>query len=54
MPESMKEALRSDGTAFTVVGDSNITANALLVNGQPRYPILISLSAEAMRDDAKT
>src|SRR5438067_13278140 len=26
MPDSMKEALRSDGTAFTVIGDSNITA----------------------------
>jgi hypothetical protein len=51
MPESMKEALRSDGTAFTVVGDSNITAGALLVNGQPRYPIMISLAAEAIRDD---
>src|SRR5204862_2401621 len=51
MPESMKEALRSDGTAFTVVGDSNITAGALLVNGQPRYPIMISLAAEAVRDD---
>src|SRR5204862_4025754 len=51
MPESMKEALRSDGTAFAVVGDSNITAGALLVNGQPRYPIMISLAAEAIRDD---
>src|ERR1043166_1367780 len=51
MPESMKEALRSDGTAFTVIGDSNITAGALLVNGQPRYPIMISLAAEAIRDD---
>ena len=30
MPESVKEALRSDGTAFTVVGDSNITAGILL------------------------
>jgi len=27
MPESMQEALRSDGTAFTVIGDSNITAD---------------------------
>src|ERR1051326_8065316 len=36
MPEAMKEALRSDGTAFTVVGDSNITAGVLLTNGAPR------------------
>ena len=33
MPESVKEALRSDGTAFTVVGDSNITAGLVLTNG---------------------
>src|SRR5882724_5203724 len=26
MPESLKEALHSDGTAFTVVGDSNIAS----------------------------
>src|ERR1041385_3404028 len=51
MPEAIKEALRSDGTAFTVVGDSNITSGALLVNGSPRYPIMISLAAEAIRDD---
>ena len=37
MPESVKEALRSDGTAFTVVGDSNITAGVLLTNGLPKY-----------------
>ncbi len=51
MPEAMKEALRSDGTAFTVVGDSNITAGILLTNGAPRFPILISLASEAIRDD---
>ena len=51
MPEAMKEALRSDGTAFTVVGDSNIVAGALVTNGVPRYPILISLASEAIRDD---
>src|SRR5512137_1628588 len=33
MPEAVKEALRSDGTAFTVVGDSNITAGLVLTNG---------------------
>src|SRR5205823_13057649 len=41
----------SDGTAFTVIGDSNITAGALLVNGQPKYPIMFSLASEAIRDD---
>src|SRR5205085_4661043 len=51
MPEAIKEALRSDGTAFTVVGDSNITAGVLLTNGAPRFPIVISLASEAIRDD---
>jgi hypothetical protein len=51
MPESLQETLRSDGTAFTVVGDSNILAGDLLTNGQPRYPIVISLASEAIRDD---
>ena len=54
MPESVKEALRSDGTAFTVVGDSNITSGLVLTNGTqvvPKYPIVISLASEAMRDD---
>src|SRR5262249_56137922 len=48
---AMKEALRSDGTAFTVVGDSNITAGVLITNGAPKYPIVISLASEAVRDD---
>ncbi len=51
MPESVKEAMRSDGTAFTVVGDSNIIAGGLLTNGLPKYPIVISLANEAIRDD---
>lgn len=51
MPESMKEALKSDGTSFTVVGDSNITSGVLITNGLPRFPLVISLSAEAIRDD---
>ena len=38
MPDSVKEALRSDGTAFTVVGDSNITAGVLLTNGAAQIP----------------
>src|ERR1051325_1628163 len=51
MPETVKEALRSDGTAFTVIGDSNIVSGLLLTNGQPRFPIVISLASEAIRDD---
>src|SRR5882762_6460742 len=51
MPESVKEALRSDGTAFGVVGDANIAGGALLSNGIPQYPIVISLACEAIGDD---
>ncbi|MFO1478382.1 MAG: hypothetical protein U1F98_17250, partial [Verrucomicrobiota bacterium] len=52
MPESLKEALRSDGTAYAVVGDADIAAGSLLdAGGQPKYPILISLASEAVRDD---
>src|SRR2546421_1115591 len=51
MPEAIKEALRSDGTAFTVIGDSNVTAGALLANGSPKFPIVFSLASEAIRDD---
>jgi len=50
MPEAVKEALRSDGTAFTVLGDSNIISGALLTNGVPRFPIVISLASEAIHD----
>jgi hypothetical protein len=35
MPESLQEALRSDSTALTTVGDSNINSGLLLPNGQP-------------------
>src|SRR5882762_1912118 len=51
MPESAQEALRSDGTAFTVIGDTNITSGLLLANGAPKFPIIISLSSEAIRND---
>jgi len=51
MPEAVKEALRSDGTAFAVVSDANISSGLLLSNGVPRYPILISFASEAMRND---
>src|SRR3954470_14034876 len=51
MPESLKEALRADGTAFEVVSDADISAGRLMSNGVPRYPIVISLASEAVRDD---
>jgi len=51
MPDSIKEALRSDGTAFTTLSDADIIAGQLLdTNGQPNYPIVISLASEAMSD----
>ncbi|MGD0263071.1 MAG: Ig-like domain-containing protein, partial [Verrucomicrobiota bacterium] len=52
MPESVKEALRSDGTPYVVLSDLDI-ANGVLTNanGSPKYPILISLAAEAIRDE---
>ncbi len=51
LPESLQEALRADGTAFTVVSDADIANNALLTNGKPRFPIVISLAAEAVADN---
>ena len=51
MPESLKEALRSDGTLFAVVKDADISNGGLLDgNGAPKYPIVISLAAEAISD----
>ncbi len=52
MPDSAKEALRSDGTAFAVVSDADISAGSLLdTNGLPAYPIVVSLASEAVSDD---
>ncbi|HWI59916.1 MAG TPA: hypothetical protein VNZ22_21985, partial [Bacillota bacterium] len=51
LPESVQEALRADGTAFTVIHDGQISNGWLLTNGLPRYPIVISLAAEAIGDD---
>ncbi|MBN2254843.1 MAG: cadherin-like domain-containing protein, partial [Deltaproteobacteria bacterium] len=52
MLNSLEEALRSDGTGFVVVSDADIAAGALLLpDGTPRYPILISLASEAIRND---
>jgi hypothetical protein len=46
--ESLKEALRSDGTPFIEVSDAAIASGSLLYpDGSPKYPILISLAAEA-------
>jgi hypothetical protein len=50
MPEALKEALRSDGIPFEVVGDSDISNGRLMTNGKPKYPILISLASEAIDD----
>ncbi|WP_372966455.1 Ig-like domain-containing protein, partial [Marinobacter sp.] len=50
--ESLKEALRSDGTPFVEVSDSDIAAGSLLnSDGSPRYPILFSLASEAIADN---
>ncbi|MBZ5536430.1 MAG: hypothetical protein LAO31_10780, partial [Acidobacteriia bacterium] len=55
MPESLKEALRSDGTPFVVVSDADIRAGSLLnPDGSPRYPIVISLASEAVSNDEVT
>ncbi len=46
------EALRSDGTPFVIVSDADIRSGSLLLpDGLPKYPILISLAAEAASDD---
>ena len=52
MPESLKEALFSDGMPFVEVSDADIAAGHLLhPDGSPRYPILISLASEAIADN---
>jgi hypothetical protein len=52
MPDSLKEALRSDGTPFVVVSDADISAGSLLnPDGSPKYPIVISLASEATADN---
>ena len=50
--ESLEQTLRSDGTPYVEVSDADITAGRLLTSsGKPRFPILISLASEAVRDD---
>ena len=51
LPEALKEAFRSDGTASTVVHDSDISAGLLQGDGSPKFPIVISLASEAIRND---
>ena len=52
MAESLKEALKSDGTPYVSVGDAAIAGGQLLYpDGSPRYPILFSLASEAVGDD---
>ena len=49
--ESLKEALRSDGTPFVEITDADIADRRLLhPDGSPRYPIVISLASEAISD----
>jgi hypothetical protein len=50
MPTSVEQALQSDGTPYAVVSDANINSGALLNNGAPAYPIVISLASEAIQD----
>jgi hypothetical protein len=51
MPESVQETLHSDGTPFTVLTDAAINDGLLLdQNGNPRYPIVISLASEVIND----
>ena len=50
--QSLEEALKSDGTPYVEVTDANIAAgNLLTADGKPRYPIVISLAAEAVADN---
>ena len=52
MYESLMEALRSDGTPFVTVSDADIRGGGLVLeDGKPKYPILISLAAEAVSDE---
>jgi hypothetical protein len=52
LPEALKEMLRSDGTPFAVFSDLDVKNGALMTtNGLPKYPILIDLAGEVIRDD---
>ena len=50
--QSLEEALQSDGTPYVEVSDADIAAGELLTaDGLPRYPIVISLAAEAIANN---
>lgn len=53
MPDSVKEALRSDGTPFVTLHD-DFTLESLVVgtppNATPKYPIVISFATERITD----
>ena len=52
MPESLKEALRSEGIPFDVISDADIANGRLLTtNGRPAYPIVFSLASESVADN---
>ena len=47
--QSLEEALKSDGTPYVEVRDADIAAGELVTaDAKPRYPIVISLAAEAV------
>jgi len=49
--QSLEEALKADGTPYVEVSDADIAAGKLLTaDGSARYPILVSLAAEAVAD----
>jgi hypothetical protein len=49
--QSVEEALKADGTPYVEVSDADIAAGRLTTaDGVPRYPIVISLAAEAVAD----
>jgi hypothetical protein len=46
----LEEALKSDGTPFVEITDSQIESGALLTSGTPKYPILFSLTSDCISD----
>ncbi len=54
MHDSLEEVLRSDGTPFVLLTDTQIEAGELMDGTTPRYPILFSLASEAISDDEVT
>jgi len=53
--DALKEALKSDGIPYKLVSDADIASGRLLLsNGSPRFPILISMSTEAVDNNEIT